>query len=103
MERVTNISTEHQPKGSGRNPSDTLDRGTGKTLGVAKKDSATAKIDDEGHPLTNETPMTEQRPDEQPAEGGNETPPPNNGSPKPSDIATQAGATEAPPEPGDER
>lgn len=56
-----NISTEHQPKGSGRHPSDTLDRPVD-TLDVTegrggrqrppphKLDSATARIDEKGRP-----------------------------------------------------
>lgn len=67
MIRNPNLSTEYQPKGSGKNISDTLDRdadstdyanggtgGTGETAGVAKKDSATAKIDDQGRPYPDE-------------------------------------------------
>lgn len=58
-----NMSTEYQPKGSGKNPSDTLDRaadsqdylngGDGterKRRRINKMDSATARIDDQGCP-----------------------------------------------------
>jgi len=67
MIRNPNLSTEYQPRGSGRDPSDTVDRnadsrdyanggdgGPQETRGIAKKDSATAKIDDKGRPYPDE-------------------------------------------------
>lgn len=67
MERDNpNISTEHQPKGSARNPSDTLDRaadstdyhnggdrgrGAEEARTQNKTDSMTANIDEEGNPI----------------------------------------------------
>lgn len=68
MENRPNISTEHQPKGAGKNPSDTLDREADSLDSVhgdagrqaeerraheteVKKDSATAAIDEKGNPM----------------------------------------------------
>lgn len=62
MTRQPNISTEHQPKGAGLNPSDTLDKPVDSPDALAghadrqppaprKLDSATARIDDQGRPM----------------------------------------------------
>jgi hypothetical protein len=72
-----NLSTRYQPKGSGTHPSDTLDRGGERPFGD-KGDSATARIDDQGRPQPDEDAAPEQRP----AEGGDDLPPPTEGSPE---------------------
>lgn len=46
--------------------------------------------------------MSKRNKADEPAEGGDQTPPPSDGSPRKGDIATKAGATEAPPEPDDQ-
>jgi hypothetical protein len=57
MDRA-NISTEHQPKGSGRNPSDTLDKPDMKTRKVGERTDASPGnastadvVDEKGRPL----------------------------------------------------
>lgn len=58
MERdAPNISTEYQPKGSGLNPSDTLDKPekpelAPETDAVAKRPGTPDVIDEKGRPLT---------------------------------------------------
>ena len=54
-----NISTEYQPKGSGRNPSDTLDRRDAPQEKVAPETDASPNrpgtpdvVDEEGRPLS---------------------------------------------------
>lgn len=80
-----NISTEYQPKGSGRNPSDTLDRPT-------DPDRAVGESTDESERAPGEPPVVDET--GQPLSGDGTVA--RNG-----DIATRSGATEAPPEPKD--
>ena len=78
-----NISTDYQPKGSGRNPSDTLDRPT-------NPDRAVGESTDESERAPGEPPVVDENGQSLSGDGT---------VAKHGDVATRSGAIEAPPQP----
>jgi len=72
----SNLLTDYQPEGAGANSSDTLDKHGERPFGN-KGDSATARIDTQGQPNPDDDAIDTH----EQAEGSDQLPPPQEGSP----------------------